>query len=489
MKSLLTDRPDTAKIRMKNILVVTIRNHKKETVMKQKSVMLALVFASILALVGVAQIFAQGPNPRNPRAPRALAGTAFTYQGQLKDNGAPANGAYDFQFALFDAASGGTQIGATLNSNDVTVTNGYFTTPLDFGANAFTGDARYLEIAVRPGASSGAYTPLTPRQALTPAPYALALPGLYTQQNATSPNLIGGHISNTVTSGVYGATISGGGENALANRVTDNYGTIGGGYNNQAGDNTGSISDKAFATIGGGGNNTAGWYATVGGGYSNDASGSDATIGGGYNNTASLQHTTVAGGYQNVASADSATVGGGSLNNATGNYSTVGGGHTNNVSAHYATVPGGAYAAATQYGQMAFASGRFDTTGDAQTSTFVLRNTTADATPTELFLNGFTTRLTIATNRVLTFDILVVGVNVNNGNAAGYRLAGVIKNIGGTTSFIGTPNQVILGEDAAGWDATVVADNTNDALVVQVTGVPTANIRWVATVRTVEVAN
>ena len=28
-------------------------------------------------------------------------GTAFTYQGQLQNNGSPASGAYDFTFALF----------------------------------------------------------------------------------------------------------------------------------------------------------------------------------------------------------------------------------------------------------------------------------------------------------------------------------------------------------------------------------------------------
>jgi len=465
--------------------------------MKQKSVMLALVFASILALVGVAQIFAQGPNPRNPRAPRALVGTAFTYQGQLKDNGTPANGAYDFQFALFDAASGGTQIGATLNLNDVTVTNGYFTTPLDFGANAFTGDARYLEIAVRPGASSGAYTPLTPRQALTPTPYALALPGLYTQQNATSPNLIGGFSGNIVTSTLVGVTIGGGGSSIFPNRGWFDYATIGGGR--------GNIASNDSATVGGGFANTAsGWISTVAGGENNVATGDNSTVaggtsnhaynasttvGGGDTNEASGMYSTIAGGHTNTASNENAAVAGGANNTASGPSSFISGGNGNIASATFATVPGGQFGLATHFGEMAYANGRFSATGDAQTSTYVLRNTTANNTPTELFLDGASSRLTIATNRVLTFDILVVGVNVNNGNAAGYRLAGVIKNIGGITSFIGTPNQVILGEDAAGWDATVVADNTNDALVVQVTGVPMANIRWVATVRTVEVAN
>jgi hypothetical protein len=99
-------------------------------------------------------------------------GTGFTYQGRLTDGGSPANGAYDFEFELYDAASGGTTLG-TLTVGNATVTDGLFTVQLNFGAGVFTGDARWLEIGVRPGDSSGAYTALSPRQALTAAPYAL----------------------------------------------------------------------------------------------------------------------------------------------------------------------------------------------------------------------------------------------------------------------------------------------------------------------------
>jgi hypothetical protein len=92
------------------------------------------------------------------------------------DGGNPANGEYDFEFKLYDTASDGTQIGSTVTKEDVTVTDGLFTVKLDFGSGAFNGDARWLEIGVRPGASTGAYTTLDSRQELTPAPYALALP-------------------------------------------------------------------------------------------------------------------------------------------------------------------------------------------------------------------------------------------------------------------------------------------------------------------------
>jgi hypothetical protein len=99
------------------------------------------------------------------------AGTAFTYQGRLTDNGTPATGAFDFQCVLYTAAVGGTQVGPTVTPNDVAVANGLFTVTLDFGATAFAGSVRFLEIGVRPGASTGAYTILGARQEIKPAPH------------------------------------------------------------------------------------------------------------------------------------------------------------------------------------------------------------------------------------------------------------------------------------------------------------------------------
>ncbi|CUU36441.1 MAG: hypothetical protein N2045_04395 [Fimbriimonadales bacterium] len=58
----------------------------------------------------------------------------FTYQGLLKENGNPANGTYDFRFRLYDASSGGTQVGTDQFANDLNVQNGLFTTTIDFGA-------------------------------------------------------------------------------------------------------------------------------------------------------------------------------------------------------------------------------------------------------------------------------------------------------------------------------------------------------------------
>jgi hypothetical protein len=514
---------------------------------------------SVLA-VGLSQ--AQGPGP-SPQAAQVALGTAFTYQGQIDVNSSPFDGNCDLQFALYDAASGGAQIGTLQTTGNVTVTNGLFTVPLDFGSGAFNGDARWLEISARCPAGSGNYTALAPRQALTPAPYALALPGLYTQQNATSPNIIGGHISNTVTVGVVGATIGGGGANGSPNTVSGNYGTvsggirntassdyatvgggventasgtsvIGGGWHNSANSNWGAIGggvnntiNNDSVTIGGGwgnnasgstatiaggsGNSSSGHWATVGGGTGNDANGFAAVVSGGYYNSAGdhgfvgggennfasyYGYSTVSGGYYNNAVSDYATIGGGDHNSimwgdgSPSPYATIGGGRDNTigVGTSYATIPGGYGAYATRTGQMAYASGSFANAGDAQSSLYIMRNVTTDTTPTELYLNGVNSLLVSPYNSTMTFDIFVVARS-NTAASAGYQIRGVIENNAGAASFIGTPIVTILGEDVPAWDVNVFTTRpaTVDCLFIRVTGAAGATIRWVATVRTVEV--
>ncbi|MCB9516141.1 MAG: DUF2190 family protein [Candidatus Krumholzibacteriia bacterium] len=111
----------------------------------------------------------------------APVGTAFTYQGRLMDEGLPASGQYDLQLSLYDASAGGAQIGSTANLAGVNVADGRFTVRLDFGTLAFGSGARWLEISVRPSGGGG-YTLLAPRQELTPTPYALGMPNVYTDE-------------------------------------------------------------------------------------------------------------------------------------------------------------------------------------------------------------------------------------------------------------------------------------------------------------------
>jgi hypothetical protein len=130
---------------------------------------LFVLFVLLLVLGGNAG--AQGPGDRGAD-PQAALGSAFTYQGWLLDGDAPAEGRYDLRFILYDADGGGSQVGQTVAVEDVAVVDGRFTVLLDFGAGVFAGQARYLEVAVRPGESTGGYTTLSPRQSLTATPQA-----------------------------------------------------------------------------------------------------------------------------------------------------------------------------------------------------------------------------------------------------------------------------------------------------------------------------
>ncbi len=165
---------------------------------------------------------------------------------------------------------------------------------------------------------------------------------------ADPPNLIAGSSSNAVTAGAKGASIGGGGSTLSPNTVTDDYGTVGGGVANRAGDNAGTPSDAAYATVGGGQSNVAaGTASSISGGAINTASASYATVGGGFSNTAGGSAATVAGGWQNNAASDYATIAGGRTNTASGNYATVCGGDTNTASGTSSFVGGGTNNSAT----------------------------------------------------------------------------------------------------------------------------------------------
>ncbi|MDX2131567.1 MAG: hypothetical protein SFY69_05920 [Planctomycetota bacterium] len=103
--------------------------------------------------------------------------TAFTYQGELADGGIPASGAYDIRFRLFDAATDGTQVGTTVCVDNVAVTNGRFTTTIDFGQQFAVPSARFLQIEVRADTgltctNTTGFSVLSPRQLLTATPLA-----------------------------------------------------------------------------------------------------------------------------------------------------------------------------------------------------------------------------------------------------------------------------------------------------------------------------
>lgn len=183
-------------------------------------------------------------------------GTAFTYQGRLQSGTNVANGKYDVAFSLFTASSGGVASAGPVTNAAVGVTNGLFSTVVNFG-NVFTGGSNWLEIAVSTNAAN-AFSILAPRQQLTPVPYAIYAAAANatnlagTINTANLPYGLGG-VANTFTPGVA-------------------------------------------ATIAGGNNNTAsGVQATVGGGVLNVATGFRSTVPGGLANTASGDYSFAAG--------------------------------------------------------------------------------------------------------------------------------------------------------------------------------------------------
>ncbi len=99
-------------------------------------------------------------------------GTAFSYQGYLKIDGAPANGQYDLLFQLYEDDAGASPVGTATEFLEIPVTDGLFSVLLDFGAQ-FDGSARWLKISVRPSGSGNPYTALSPLRQITPVPYAL----------------------------------------------------------------------------------------------------------------------------------------------------------------------------------------------------------------------------------------------------------------------------------------------------------------------------
>jgi hypothetical protein len=130
--------------------------------------------------------------------------SVFTYQGRLQDGGVAANGNYDFRFTLWDASSGGTQQPpsgpVTVNLTNVQVTAGNFSVQLDFGATAFPGADRYLEMSVQL-AGGGPFTTLSPRTRVTGTPYALrsvsaANADTVTDGSITSAKILDGTIVN-----------------------------------------------------------------------------------------------------------------------------------------------------------------------------------------------------------------------------------------------------------------------------------------------------
>jgi hypothetical protein len=130
----------------------------------------------------------------------------------------------------------------------------------------------------------------------------------------------------------------------------------------------------------------------------------------------------------------------------------------------------------------------FGSSGDVQSNLYILRNVTTDATQTELFIDGASTRAGLPDDTTWFFRVHVVARRTDaDDESAGYIFEGVIDRNAGTTALVGTVAKTIMAEDNAAWDVDVDADATNDSLRIQVTGEAAKTVRWVAKVDTTEV--
>lgn len=135
-------------------------------------------------------------------------GTAFNYQGKLSLNGSPVNGTVDLQFTLLSSDVGGVPVAGPIVLNDRSTVDGLISESVDFGVNAFTGGARWLEIAVRPGESDGAFTALAPLQHIVASPYAVFAGGAR-GDGITSPLLMPWSSAGIVAYGFKGDSNTG----------------------------------------------------------------------------------------------------------------------------------------------------------------------------------------------------------------------------------------------------------------------------------------
>jgi hypothetical protein len=338
-------------------------NNSRNKVMKDRisrfpALSLAVVAMLITLNAQLTTVFAQG--------------TAFTYQGRLASGANAANGIYDFQFQVFDAATAGSSYGNP-NPNSVPgvgVTNGLFTVTLDFG-NVFPGDARWLQISVRTNGAVS-FTTLASRQQLTPTPYAIYSSNSWAAVTASSAAVATTVANNGVTTasifpgavtsaGILDGTIQTNNlspfvQNKTFWRLDGNAGTTPGvnfvGTKDNQALELWANSLRAFRLEPGLDNNSKNSPNVIGGyggNYvSNNAAG--ATIAGGglgwtvYNVTNNITNA-ISFNYLNLVLSDFGTIGGG-LNNTiqTNSYaSTIGGGEgiTIDVTSDHSTIGGG----------------------------------------------------------------------------------------------------------------------------------------------------
>jgi hypothetical protein len=198
----------------------------------------------------------------------------------------------------------------------------------------------------------------------------------------------------------------------------------------------------------------------------------------------------VAIGRSNAVNTTAGAAIGGQQHNISGREGFIGAGSTHSVSGAGGAIIGGEYGVADRAMIQVQSCGRFAASGDAQRISVVLRGKTTTNTAVELLTAGFitsSTRLTIPSGKVMAMLVNITGVKSDGSAVAHYVRQYAIKNVGGTTSEVYAP--VTIGTDnAVSTSIAISANDTNDALKIECTGIASETWRWVASVDAVEVA-
>ena len=144
------------------------------------------------------------------------------------------------------------------------------------------------------------------------------------------------------------------------------------------------------------------------------------------------------------------------------------------------------------YGERALSSGQFATLGDAQHGEYNLRISTANATPTEAFLDGASARLVLPNNSAYMFVADIVCRRTDaTGTVGAWTVSGLISRdaTAATTAISGAVSKTTIAKTTSTMDVALTADTTNGSLNVNVTGVAAQTVRWSIYIRTQEVTN
>lgn len=134
---------------------------------------------------------------------------------------------------------------------------------------------------------------------------------------------------------------------------------------------------------------------------------------------------------------------------------------------------------------------KFNSSGDAQSSTYILGNLTTNNTVTSLYLDNAaaTKKLVLPNDSAWTYEIQVIGRTTSGSLQVGsYIFKGCItkQTLNSSVNIINQVKEVI-SESNVIWDTNVIANTSDGSLDIQVTGDIATNIRWVATVKATEV--